>query len=102
MNHKENRTGEPDRQTLGQPQPALDHQSPNRQPHEVDQQPDTTPLESQPTRDPVRRRAIRRLFRAEIIYAAALAVFALLALFAHLYAYFAWDLATARALQNLQ
>lgn len=49
----------------------------------------------------VRRRAVRRLRRAEAVYVAALALFGVLAVTAHLYAYFAWDLRAARALQAL-
>ena len=50
----------------------------------------------------VRRRAreARRLLRAEVFYAAALAAFAVLAVLAHQYAYFAWDLRLARAIQS--
>lgn len=48
-----------------------------------------------------RRAAARRLVRAEVVYFIALAAFALLALLAHAYAYFAWDLKVARALQSL-
>src|SRR3989442_15201324 len=45
--------------------------------------------------------AVVRLRYAEIIYILALAAFAVLALLAHFYRYFAWDLWTARFLQNL-
>ena len=48
-----------------------------------------------------RRRESRRLLRAEVFYAAALAAFALLAVLAHAYAYFAWDLRLARAIQSV-
>jgi undecaprenyl-diphosphatase len=48
-----------------------------------------------------RASAARRLVRAELIYFVALAAFAALALFAHAYAYFGWDLETTRALQSL-
>jgi undecaprenyl-diphosphatase len=48
-----------------------------------------------------RRAAARKLVRAELSYAVALMVFAVLALFAHAYAYFAWDLETTRSLQSL-
>lgn len=44
---------------------------------------------------------MRRLWRAEVFYIAALAVFAVLALLAHLYAYFGWDLAASTWLQTL-
>ena len=47
-----------------------------------------------------RRRESRRLWRAEVFYAAALAAFAVLAVLAHAYAYFAWDLRAARAVQS--
>lgn len=48
-----------------------------------------------------RRRESRRLLRAEFFYAAGLALFAVLALLAHTYAYFAWDLSVARAIQSI-
>ena len=48
-----------------------------------------------------RRREARRLLRAEVLYAAILAAFAVLAVLANVYAYFAWDLRLARALQSL-
>jgi membrane-associated phospholipid phosphatase len=60
----------------------------------------SAPLES-PVQDPLRRRAVRRLLRAEVIYVAAMAGFALLALLAHFNTYFAWDLIISRALQSL-
>ncbi len=47
-----------------------------------------------------RRRIVRRLLRAETIYLVALISFGVLALFARWNAYFAWDLAAARALQT--
>ena len=47
-----------------------------------------------------RRRIVRRLRRAETIYIVALMSFAVLALFARVDAYFAWDLAAARLLQT--
>jgi undecaprenyl-diphosphatase len=47
-----------------------------------------------------RRVAARKLSRAEVSYIIALAVFAALAIFAHAYAYFAWDLEITRALQS--
>ena len=49
---------------------------------------------------PQRRREARRLLRAEVYYAAMLAAFAVLAVLAHAYAYFAWDLTLARAVQS--
>jgi undecaprenyl-diphosphatase len=54
-----------------------------------------------PQRDPLRRRAVKRLWRAETLYVLWLAVFGVLALFARLRAYFAWDLRLARGLQSL-
>ena len=48
-----------------------------------------------------RRRASRRLLRAEVLYAAGLAAFAVLALLARVNAYFGWDLRAARAVQSL-
>jgi undecaprenyl-diphosphatase len=44
-----------------------------------------------------RWRAVRRLWRAETIYAVALAAFAVLALFAYLDPYFGWDLRVSSA-----
>jgi membrane-associated phospholipid phosphatase len=55
-----------------------------------------------PALDPQRRRAVRRLFRAEVFYIMAFAIFALLAVTARLYTYFGWDLAASKGLQNLQ
>ncbi|HLL76150.1 MAG TPA: phosphatase PAP2 family protein [Pyrinomonadaceae bacterium] len=55
-----------------------------------------------PRREWLRRlAAARRLWRAETVFVAALAAFAVLAFFARAYAYFEWDRATARALQSL-
>ena len=54
-----------------------------------------------PMKDPKRRRAVRLLLRAEVYYVTALTIFAALALLARVYAYFGWDLAFARGLQNL-
>ena len=48
-----------------------------------------------------RRRAVRRLLRAEFFYAFGLAGFAVFASFAYFNAYFGWDLRAARALQSL-
>jgi undecaprenyl-diphosphatase len=45
--------------------------------------------------------AARKLVRAEYVFYAALAVFAVLALFARAYAYFAWDVRASLALQAL-
>ena len=50
---------------------------------------------------PRRRRESRRLWRAEVFYAAGLAAFAVLAVLAHAYAYFGWDLRLARAIQSV-
>jgi membrane-associated phospholipid phosphatase len=47
-----------------------------------------------------RRRESRRLWRAEVFYALGLAAFAVLAVLAHAYAYFAWDLRLAREIQS--
>ena len=58
------------------------------------------PVEA-PARDPLRRRAARRLLRAEVIYVTVMAVFAVLAGLAHFNTYFAWDLIISRALQSL-
>ena len=52
-------------------------------------------------RDPLRRRAVQRLWRAETAYALMLAGFAVLALLAYFNAYFEWDLRVARGLQSL-
>jgi undecaprenyl-diphosphatase len=49
-----------------------------------------------------RHRAVRRLWRAETVYIIALAAFVVLAVGAHFYDYFEWDLAAARALQGFQ
>lgn len=58
------------------------------------------PVESPP--QALRRRlAARRLLRAESFYAAGLAAYSLLALFAYRYAYFAWDLNAALTLHAL-
>jgi membrane-associated phospholipid phosphatase len=43
----------------------------------------------------------QRLWLAKSVYVSAFAVFAALAVLAHTYAYFSWDLAAARALQGL-
>lgn len=50
---------------------------------------------------PRRRRESRRLRRAEAAFALALLLFAVLAAFAYEYAYFAWDLTLARAIQSI-
>lgn len=46
-----------------------------------------------------RRRVVRRLLRAEIIYSMGLVGFAVLAFFAYFNAYFGWDLRASRTLQ---
>ena len=48
-----------------------------------------------------RRRAVRRLLRAEIFYSMALIAFAVLASLAYSNAYFGWDVAVANRLQTL-
>lgn len=48
-----------------------------------------------------RGRAMRRLWRAEYLYIVALICFAVLAALAHHYAYFGWDLASEREVQEL-
>lgn len=50
--------------------------------------------------DPLRQRAVRRLWRAQVVYAVGLAAFAVLALFAHFYSYFGWDLRVSQSLQR--
>jgi membrane-associated phospholipid phosphatase len=49
-----------------------------------------------------RRRESRRVLRAEVFYSAGLAAFAVLAVLAHTYAYFAWDLSVARFVQSFK
>jgi undecaprenyl-diphosphatase len=51
-------------------------------------------------KDPQRRRAARRLLRAEVFYITAMLIFSTLALSAYTHAYFGWDLMVARSLQN--
>jgi undecaprenyl-diphosphatase len=58
-------------------------------------------VEAAPLEDPGRQRAARRLWRAQVAYLIALAVFAALAALAHVYAYFGWDTRTALWLQQL-
>ena len=48
-----------------------------------------------------RARAVRRLWRAQTIYTVALVAFGVLALAAHLYKYFSWDLQAAHYIQSL-
>ena len=64
------------------------------------EQDQTSPVEA-PVRVSLRRRAARRLLRAETLYAIMLVGFAVLAAFAYFNAYFGWDLRVARSLQNL-
>lgn len=52
-------------------------------------------------RETRKRVVVARLRRAQLLYAAALALFAMLALLAHLYAYFGWDVAVARLVQSV-
>jgi membrane-associated phospholipid phosphatase len=61
----------------------------------------TQPVESLPVRESLRRRAARRLLRAETLYAVMLLAFAVLAGFAYFDKYFGWDLRISRGLQNL-
>jgi membrane-associated phospholipid phosphatase len=49
-----------------------------------------------------RRRESRRLLRAEVVFSAGLAVFGVLAVLAHAYSYFAWDLTAARFVQSFE
>jgi undecaprenyl-diphosphatase len=63
--------------------------------------PPLQPAEAPEPSAPSRRRAAQRLWRAETVYAIALAGFAVLALFAHFNAYFGWDLRAARTLQSI-
>lgn len=48
------------------------------------------------------KRAARRAYRAEIVFAAGLSLYAVLAVLAYRYAYFAWDLELARSLQAIR
>ena len=64
------------------------------------EQDQTLPVEA-PVRVSLRRRAARRLLRAETLYAVMLVGFAVLAAFAYFNAYFGWDLRVAHSLQNL-
>lgn len=58
---------------------------------------DQTPPVESPASRVQRWRAVRRLWRAETFYAAALAAFAVLAFFAYLDPYFGWDLRVSSA-----
>src|ERR1043165_3389679 len=64
------------------------------------EQDQTSPVEA-PVRISLRRRAARRLLRAETLYAVMLLAFAVLAIFAYFDTYFVWDLRIERGLQNL-
>jgi membrane-associated phospholipid phosphatase len=57
-------------------------------------------VESSPQERAKRARESRRLLRAEVAYSAGLAAFAVLAVLAHAYAYFAWDLRAAHFVQS--
>jgi membrane-associated phospholipid phosphatase len=50
---------------------------------------------------PDQRKVRRRLWRAEAVYVSGLAIFAILAVCAHIYAYFGWDLRVAHAIQSV-
>jgi membrane-associated phospholipid phosphatase len=59
-----------------------------------------TPLDAQhETPESARRRHSR--WRSQVVYVVALALFAVLATFAHFYVYFEWDLALEQAVQHL-
>ena len=60
----------------------------------------TAPVET-PVKLSLRRRAARRLLRAETLYGVMLVAFAVLAGFAYFDKYFGWDLRISRGLQNL-
>ncbi|HEX8472693.1 MAG TPA: phosphatase PAP2 family protein [Pyrinomonadaceae bacterium] len=62
--------------------------------------PDSAPLDS-PAEATERRRATRRILRAEFFYLFGLAAFTVLASFAYFYAYFGWDFRAAQAVQSL-
>ncbi|HEX8748272.1 MAG TPA: phosphatase PAP2 family protein [Pyrinomonadaceae bacterium] len=51
-------------------------------------------------RDPLRRRAVRRLLRAEVFYVTGVTLFAGLALLAYFNTYFAWDLIVSNRIQS--
>ena len=48
-----------------------------------------------------RRRILRRLWRAEVFYAAGLTSFAVLAVLAHFYAYFQWDITVQQFIRHI-
>ena len=49
----------------------------------------------------LRRRALRRLWRAEIVYGLGLGAFSILAFLAHLRSYFGWDLSVSKTIQAI-
>ena len=63
---------------------------------------ETKPAGENPSQARERRRAVRRLLRAEMFYAAILVAFAVLSLFAYRYTYFGWDLTAAHAVQSVR
>ncbi len=65
------------------------------------QPPQQPPAETPAQRDPLRRRAVRRLWRAETAFLVALAGFGVLAVFAYFNPYFGWDRSVSRGLQSL-
>jgi undecaprenyl-diphosphatase len=67
---------------------------------ELDQE-QSDEIKSSVLEHPSRVRAARRLRRAQTLYLTALAAFAVLAVFAHVYAYFGWDETAALWLQHL-
>lgn len=52
------------------------------------------------SRPPTRRRTLRRLWRAEVLYSASLLAFAVLAVLAHYHANFGWDVAVQRFVRS--
>jgi len=68
---------------------------------EVSKREGAEPKAEQAQASPQRRRESRRLRRAQYVYAAGLAAFAVLAVLAKANAYFAWDLSVANAVQSI-
>jgi membrane-associated phospholipid phosphatase len=68
---------------------------------ETEVQEPTLPTKAAAQRDPERRSAVRKLWRAETAYVIGLAAFGVLALYAHFRTYFEWDLRIERGLQAL-
>lgn len=66
----------------------------------MNEQPHTEHLSDATAATVPRPRAARRLFRAQVLYSIALALFAVLAAFAYVYAYFGWDLRVTRFAQS--